>query len=360
MAESARGIGARHGIVFGPGFRKEFGKTMKSLLVTGTFFFLLTHTVHSAEEKQAKVVNGVKEGDLATVTLTPSAEKRLAIKTEPIEEKSVLSSRLYGGELVLVDPAPEGGQSVFSLLPQMTSAERLRIAEEQVAADGILEAANVELAASEVVANRANELLRQKVGSARTVDDANARLEHAKSALGAASAKRDLLGPPLLAARAPEKLWVRVPVYVGDLDRIAREKDATIGRLDGRPSDDSRAGKPVTAPPSTNPAASTVDLFYAIDNPGRKLLPGQRVGVTLSLKTESENLVAPHAAILYDINGGSWVYQSLGNHVYTFVRLQISRVVGDRAVLVSGPKPGALVVTDGAAELFGTEFGVGK
>ncbi len=156
MAESARGIGARHGIVFGPGFRKEFGKTMKSLLVTGTFFFLLTHTVHSAEEKQAKVVNGVKEGDLATVTLTPSAEKRLAIKTEPIEEKSVLSSRLYGGELVLVDPAPEGGQSVFSLLPQMTSAERLRIAEEQVAADGILEAANVELAASEVVANRSD------------------------------------------------------------------------------------------------------------------------------------------------------------------------------------------------------------
>ena len=30
------------------------------------------------------------------------------------------------------------------------------------------------------------------------------------------------------------------------------------------------------------------------------------------------------------------------------------------AELATGPKPGAMVVTDGAAELFGTEFGFGK
>ena len=45
-----------------------------------------------------------------------------------------------------------------------------------------------------------------------------------------------------------------------------------------------------------------------------------------------------------------------------------SFVAGDRvtdlvdayAVLAQGPAPGTRVVTDGAAELFGTEFGAGK
>jgi len=34
--------------------------------------------------------------------------------------------------------------------------------------------------------------------------------------------------------------------------------------------------------------------------------------------------------------------------------------VGTMAVLDHGPAPGTRVVTAGAAELFGTEFGVGK
>jgi hypothetical protein len=38
----------------------------------------------------------------------------------------------------------------------------------------------------------------------------------------------------------------------------------------------------------------------------------------------------------------------------------VRAVVGKDAVLESGPAPGAKVVTVGVAELFGTEFGVGK
>jgi hypothetical protein len=38
----------------------------------------------------------------------------------------------------------------------------------------------------------------------------------------------------------------------------------------------------------------------------------------------------------------------------------VDRVVGDMAALTSGPKPGAKVVSEGAAELFGTEFGGSK
>ena len=40
-------------------------------------------------------------------------------------------------------------------------------------------------------------------------------------------------------------------------------------------------------------------------------------------------------------------------------RVELARVVEDLAVLRRGPPAGTSVVTVGAAELFGTEFGVG-
>jgi hypothetical protein len=41
-------------------------------------------------------------------------------------------------------------------------------------------------------------------------------------------------------------------------------------------------------------------------------------------------------------------------------RVVVSRFAGDWAVLLQGPGEGTQVVTIGAAELFGTEFGAGK
>ena len=82
--------------------------------------------------------------------------------------------------------------------------------------------------------------------------------------------------------------------------------------------------------------------------------------MTLPLKGEAESLVVPYAAILYDHNGGAWVYESVGKHGYARRRVVVDHVVGTEAVLAKGPKPGTKVVTDGAAELFGTEFAGSK
>jgi len=38
----------------------------------------------------------------------------------------------------------------------------------------------------------------------------------------------------------------------------------------------------------------------------------------------------------------------------------VDHVIGHEAVLAMGPRPGTKVVTDGAAELFGTEFAGAK
>jgi multidrug efflux pump subunit AcrA (membrane-fusion protein) len=118
-----------------------------------------------------------------------------------------------------------------------------------------------------------------------------------------------------------------------------------------------RPARPVPAPPSGDPLAATVFLFYEVENHDRSLRPGQRVGVTLPLSGDEESLAVPRSALIRDALGGTWVYRNLAPHVYTRDRVFVDRVVGDLAVLVSGPKVGAKVVSQGAAELYGAEFG---
>jgi hypothetical protein len=63
---------------------------------------------------------------------------------------------------------------------------------------------------------------------------------------------------------------------------------------------------------------------------------------------------------LYETNGDAFVYTN--PEPLTFVRAPISvdYIEGELAVLLDGPPSGTAVVTVGAAELLGAEFGVGK
>ena len=79
----------------------------------------------------------------------------------------------------------------------------------------------------------------------------------------------------------------------------------------------------------------------------------------LPLKRAEQGLVVPEAAVLYDIHGDAWVYEDLGGNAYARRRVQIARHAGGFAVIARGLPQGAKVVTAGAAELFGTEFGAG-
>ena len=157
-----------------------------------------------------------------------------------------------------------------------------------------------------------------------------------------------------------DPVWVKVPVYVGDLERLDTDREAGVGGVSDAPGVDVRPARPVAAPPSGDPLAATVHVYYEVENNDGLLRPGQRVGVTLPLKGDEKSLVVPRSALVRDIHGGSWVYEKVGPHAYARRRVLVDRVVGDLAALTSGPKPGAKVVTAGAAELFGTEFGGSK
>lgn len=68
--------------------------------------------------------------------------------------------------------------------------------------------------------------------------------------------------------------------------------------------------------------------------------------------------VIPYAAIVYDAEGHAYAYTI--PRPLTFVRtpIRVVRSVGPVAVVTGGPRPGAPVVTVGAQELLGVEYGV--
>lgn len=394
----------------------------------------------AARTQPAKVAQPADEQDLATITLTPKAEKRLGIVTVEVERKAMPRQRTLGGEVVsppgrgaivsapvsgtlAAPPAhtvpPPGarvaeGDPIFTLLPLLSSdksvltlAERAQMAQARASletlraqADQQVELAVVQVEAARKNRDRAVQLLRDRAGSQQSVDDATAAFDLAQRTLetsrerlaileatqldvdagalapltvraplagilrdfGAVPGELVVAGATLFEVVSYDQVWVRVPVYVGQWDDVdtRTEADALVTEFGQSPEASGRRAKPVAAPPSANPAAATVDLFYELDNADGRLRPGHKVAVTLPLLGDDENLVIPWSAVLHDIHGGTWVYEEVAPQTFVRRRVDVRFVSGADAVLADGPEPGATIVTDGAAELFGTEFGFGK
>ena len=322
---------------------------------------LLCSNAGSAEPKNPPaIVKPAKEADLGTIILTPQAEQRLGVETAPIVKKKVGRVRVFGGDLIMPQTAATNGQTIFSILPALSPTELIRVAEAQIDSDSQIDRAKVQLDAAKVTLERAEKLLAEKAGSARAADDARAQVGLAESAVRAAKARRELLGTPVLDVASLKQFWVRVPVYVGDVARLDTTASAQVGNLSSPAGAKTQIAKPVQAPPSANAAASTVDLFYELANEGGAFRFGQKVGVSIPLRDGEESLVVPWSAITHDINGGTWVYENTAPQTFVRRRVQVRHVVGTEAVLESGPKVGAKVVSVAVAELFGTEFGIGK
>ena len=303
----------------------------------------------------------VTESDLVSITLSPEAEQRLGIGTSAVTIERGPRWRTFSGELLL--PLAGGGatdRSVFSLLPTMTPTELIRVAELQVDADGQVAAARVQLDAATLAFARAEQLVGSKAGPRRVVDDARTQVQLAEAALQTARGKRALLGAPVFEAVRSGGLWVRVTLYAGDLQRIDRTANAAITPLGSAEDVASSPAHPIAVPLSGGTGPATADVFYAMDRPDSRLRSGQRVSVAIPLVGDVERRVVPSSAVLYDTHGGAWVYVRTAPHVFERTRVDVLRIDAASAVLARAPEPGADVVTDGATELFGTEFGSGK
>ena len=157
-----------------------------------------------------------------------------------------------------------------------------------------------------------------------------------------------------------DTVWVKVPVYVGEAAEIAEKEPATITDLSDPTGARGVRAAPVKSPPTAQPQASAVDLYYELPNPGGKYRPGERVCALLPLKGDEKSISVPWKSIVYDIDGGTWVYVQKAPYTYFRQRVEVRYVEDGRAVLRKGPAPGTKIVTDGAEEVFGAEFGYGK
>ena len=78
---------------------------------------------------------------------------------------------------------------------------------------------------------------------------------------------------------------------------------------------------------------------------------------TAAVESDGGNTVIPYAAVLYDPDGAAWTYTNPKPLVFVRADITVDRIDGERAILAKGPAPGTAVVTVGATELWGVEYG---
>ena len=78
---------------------------------------------------------------------------------------------------------------------------------------------------------------------------------------------------------------------------------------------------------------------------------------TVAARSNGKRTVIPYAAVLYDPDGRTWTYTSPKQLVFVRKDIDVDRIDGDEAILTAGPSTGTQVVTVGADELWGVEYG---
>ncbi len=318
----------------------------------------------------------------------------------------------------------QAGDLVLTLIPLLsperdvpTPAEQVQMAgaratllAAQVTAQGDVERGRADVVATKIALDRATKLFADRAGSQRALDDAQAQSNVATAVLAAAVERFSQLTKLLatlekspghepalpMSIRAPvegiirnvnvsanqqvvggaalfevldtRSVWVRVPIFVDMLPSIQKDAIGRVVSLDGKSltasSTDTQSenaqATPVDAPPTADAATSSADLYFEVGNHRAALRPGQRVGIELPMNTEIDAVLVPAASVLYDIHGGTWIYISEDEHRFERRRVLVRWFDGAQAVLDKSPPAGTMVVAEGAAELFGTEFGTGK
>lgn len=389
----------------------------------GTWWLLPSGRAAEAAKPTPPASVYLKEEKITEIKLTPDAEQRLGITLGKIEEQPTRRLRTYGGEAaiplgatvivaaplsgILAAPTgggPRAGQTlrkgdvVFHLAPLLTPEARTTLATARVDAEGKYESARTDADNKKLALDRARRLADQQAGSRRAVEEAQAAYDIAQRTLTAFQGQRDLLvkvagevergtaaplpivaphegslrtltaqpgqhvpaGGALFEVADLRTMWVRVPVYVGDLNELAAEESVQVGSPTQAHHEPTCTAWPVPAPPVANPLSGTADLVYELSIRAGGLAPGQRVAVAIPLRGAERGPVVPWSAVIHDIHGGTWVYAQVGALTYQRRRVQVRYVAGDRAVLADPKAVGATVVTAGAAELFGTEVGFSK
>lgn len=83
----------------------------------------------------------------------------------------------------------------------------------------------------------------------------------------------------------------------------------------------------------------------------------ERIGVET---VPVSGMTVPYSAVIYDIEGITWVYTNPSPLTFVRASVVIDRIEGDQAFLAEGLETDAPIVTVGVMEIYGAETGVSK
>ncbi len=171
-------------------------------------------------------------------------------------------------------------------------------------------------------------------------------------------------GLPVVTGTTSSAMWVNVRLAESDLNQVDQDKPAEILDIDDQEAEGVMA-EPDESPGFDDPEDTTEEgtesLYYRVDNPKEFLTPGGSVLVNLTLTSNvAQKKTLPYDAVIYGVNGETWVYTNPEPLVYIREPITIDYIEDNQAVLLKGPAVGTKVVTVGVAELFGAETGVSK
>ena len=148
-------------------------------------------------------------------------------------------------------------------------------------------------------------------------------------------------------------LWLRVPVFSGDLNRLSPNRPAMV-ELPGNTAP--VLADPLNIPTPVDPHTRTVDLKFTLDNPKWKVRVGQSAVVELPVSDEFEALVIPQSAVLVDGFGQAYCYAAeAGSDVFRRRRIELGTSFETRVAVLRGLAADDVVVSAGAEQLAAEE-----
>jgi hypothetical protein len=178
-------------------------------------------------------------------------------------------------------------------------------------------------------------------------------------AAAAAAAKVDSMPVPIAATSRPavggNDAWIRVVLSEREAERVAVNQPGRVLPLVRDGKNEGIVAHPAKTPPEMR-RDGAVALQYVTSGGADGMAPGKRVRLELPLLgSGAPKKVVPYGAVLYDAKGTAWVYASNAPLTYVRQKIEVDYIEGDHAVLLDGPPAGTMVVTVGAALLYGAE-----
>ena len=233
-----------------------------------------------------------------------------------------------------------------------------------------------EYVAAEKAYQRAEALAKDRIVSAKELEEARLRYENARTAYDAQVAEitpkgvavkapvngyvRNIMvgqgeyvtmGQPLMVLTGTRRLQLRAEVsenYFGMLNHV-RGANFILSYSDKTYKLADLNGRLVSFGKSADAAGFYIPVTFEFDNPG-EMVPGAFAEVFL-LTAPQEGVIAVPRSALTEEQGLYFVYLQLGDEVFKKQEVQIGTDDGERVAVLSGLKPGDKVVTKGVYQV---------